>query len=390
MAASASCRALVFCCALFSAAWAEEAETGGEEFEAVGNFTDTGSPYPWYLVDTPAVVCSGVDPDAPGKDSFHIDFHDIIEEGGEAYPHVITIFRLTNETLSVTLEVKDAEGRVVVPSTVYALIAFGPKQEARRLGLFSRGRPRIRMVWHTRRYRAGAGAGGHRAKGIRAASASQSFGYSSDAAMRRSFAGGIRRTDYGLSGMCTQEAILAASLGESGRTAAEVYKRGRMRSSTQTCLATVGGNKSQMSCRACVEEHGDACRPEVPRVANRDDLMATAFWPEDYASPLKVSITAVSCVDLDPNTTCRAAGTQQAVLSDIFVSLTRMQAVRSEMMVRDIERKTLEQKQDLTGALIFVIVLMLAGVVACLSCVVCVCRRIANGSDDEYGAVESP
>eukprot|EP00429_Kryptoperidinium_foliaceum_P085699 CAMPEP_0176199860 /NCGR_PEP_ID=MMETSP0121_2-20121125/8768_1 /TAXON_ID=160619 /ORGANISM="Kryptoperidinium foliaceum, Strain CCMP 1326" /LENGTH=222 /DNA_ID=CAMNT_0017538719 /DNA_START=1 /DNA_END=669 /DNA_ORIENTATION=- len=221
------------------------------------------------------------------------------------------------------------------------------------------------MVWHTRRSRAHGGAAGKSNTGISAASASQSFGYSSDAA------------------------ILAASLGECGRTAAEMYKRGPLRSPMHPCLAIVEGNMSQMSCRACVGEHGDACRPGVPQVANRDDLMATAFWPEDFTSPLKVSITAVSCVDLDPKATCRAAETQNPVLSDIFVSLTRMQAVRSVMLTREIKRELGEQKADLTEAFVFMTLAFIAGVVGCLGCVVCMCRRLAKANDDEYGSVAS-
>eukprot|EP00429_Kryptoperidinium_foliaceum_P017007 CAMPEP_0176042016 /NCGR_PEP_ID=MMETSP0120_2-20121206/20847_1 /TAXON_ID=160619 /ORGANISM="Kryptoperidinium foliaceum, Strain CCMP 1326" /LENGTH=518 /DNA_ID=CAMNT_0017375427 /DNA_START=74 /DNA_END=1630 /DNA_ORIENTATION=+ len=77
--------------------------------------------YPWYLVDTTAVLCKLSDPPAPGVAQLSIDIDALVPADKQTSPHIFTFFRTTNRSVEVTFKVTDASSKVVVPSTTVKL-----------------------------------------------------------------------------------------------------------------------------------------------------------------------------------------------------------------------------------------------------------------------------
>lgn len=87
------------------------------------------------------------------------------------------------------------------------------------------------------------------------------------------------------------------------------------------------------SCEDCYRSHGGRCSPDrLSENANRDDLMDTGFWPDDFSSPLTVTITAIIGPDFNPSSICPPAlGWNTSEGQDIFMTLTKVAGLADKL-----------------------------------------------------------
>jgi len=159
-----------------------------------------------------------------------------------------------------------------------------------------------------------------------------SYGYTNQNQLNNNYAGGYQSTPYGYSGANAYQrpsggsgvgkvAAAAAAGVVAGVGASYLYSRWRSydRCSTDDDDSWFG------SCSDCRSLYSGSCQPETPKVANRDDLMSTGFWPDDYKSPLVVKVTGITGADFAPGRICPPApGWNESIGQDLFLTLTKI------------------------------------------------------------------
>lgn len=166
----------------------------------------------------------------------------------------------------------------------------------------------------------------------------QSYGYTSPTTMNSNFPGGYKQTGYGYSGKNAytpsmgKAVMLGAAAGvTTGIAASYLYSRWN---SWDRCRY---GTTWTGSCKDCYNSYtrSQCMQAPPPEDANRDDLMNTGFWPDDFTGPLKVIVTAVQGLDYaaaricpptgwDPNATLSTVQWTVPNSQDIFLTLTAM------------------------------------------------------------------
>lgn len=111
----------------------------------------------------------------------------------------------------------------------------------------------------------------------------------------------------------------------------------------------------QGSCQDCHRSGQSRCAPsELRENANRDDLMKTGFWPDDWTGPLTVKITSILGADFAASLICPppvgSEGWNISAGQDIFLTLTKVAELGDEL-ARDTEKSDGSMLESLVGLL---------------------------------------
>jgi len=198
--------------------------------------------------------------------------------------------------------------------------------------------------------------------------------------MNSNYPGGATKTGYGYGGAAGRpnmgrNMMMAAGggmlLGMGG-----MYMFSRMNSYNRCKY----GSTWSGSCKECYERYSrEDCGMDIDENVNRDDLMNTGFWPDDFTGPLTVLVTAIRGVDLLASRICPPTGwtanssgrrleasveTSPASWTppngqDIFLTLTQMAELADKL------GKDKEEEETVSGWQMFTSILSL---LACCFC----------------------
>jgi len=387
---------------------AEDGNAGDTDLGANVSGPGNHSVYPWFLIDAPLAVCVDANPPAPGKAVVSLNLTSLVHERDEAEPHIFTIFRETTNAVKLTLQVTDADGKVVVDTMDLAMDAFDNETQS----------PSARrLVWSKRtssyigkRRSPGFSSSSRRSAPSRDGASLASFSYGSQASLVSRFPRGYRKTSYGYSGsgawrqqdsgysgmMIGATMAFGIDPNHGFSTDDTLYKYSRWKSQALECHMG-SATQTMMSCADCAAKHGTDCAPELPPVANRDDLMDTGFWPEDYTSPLTVTITSIEGHDFSPNILCASGlasndklteAARKHSASDIFLTLTKMEKLEAQLVGEQVYKKDQEEQSDI-ASWFFASCLVGFGVLVCF-CACCwyLCGKCSEREEQDTEGYE--
>lgn len=182
----------------------------------------------------------------------------------------------------------------------------------------------------------------------------QGYGYTKPQALSRNYPSGYQSTGYGYSGMNAYTPgaggagnVMMAVAGGAllGVGASYLYSRWN---SYDSCAF---GSSWTGSCSDCYSSFSrEQCQITPPRVgAHRDDLMKTGFWPDDFTSPLTVTISSIYGMDFSSDSLCQPASSNVTTLgkrpSDLFLALTKVDELSDTMGDGALEGAPLGQAQ---------------------------------------------
>mmetsp|Transcript_81596 Transcript_81596/g.231255 ORF Transcript_81596/g.231255 Transcript_81596/m.231255 type:complete len:563 (-) Transcript_81596:158-1846(-) len=340
----------------------------------------------WHMVDVPTVVC----PASSLASSVVIDTQ-ALNQTADRRPYIFSIYRTSNQAVSLEYSAKDSTGAVIVPKGTIDLPRVGdrrlgtgsqqpPLEQLRRLGnqhgrnagrrLSSRrraggrtmggGHHKSAMSGSVRRRTAGASSASTRRRtSIQSADGrlysgphGHSVGYSNAQSLNGHFPGGHRPTPYGYSGANAYQpsgagagSVMMAAAGGAAAGALGMYAFSRW----NTYGDSYGANEvcyvgtARYSCPDCYraypsERYKCECRECRPKEsAARDDLMQASFSLQEFVGPITFTVSSVVGSDFAKSRICPPPGWSrgnmtwnQGVLpgnQDIFVTLTQVDQI---------------------------------------------------------------
>lgn len=223
----------------------------------------------------------------------------------------------------------------------------------------------------------------------------QAYGYTQPGRLNNNYPGGYGKTGYGYAGQSAYRPSSGMGMGSRmamagvgglalGFGAAYMFSRwnsyGRCRSHDDSYHG---------SCDQCYSRYNNRCSPDrLDRNANRDDLMQMGFWPDDWISPLTVTITAVTGTDFAQSLICPPAiGWNESEGQDIFMTLTKVAGLADKLARDSVYERPERESSVLSSLLGLILFCCCCGALAGIAAKFFIMRKPQHPGmyEDQYG-----